>query len=189
MQRYSKLEILQKKNYLFWLGGVLKKPLCTVFCEFWATFGSVHTERCFVFKGHALPRHRVCECYSCSMQTEPFGTLSVERIAVYRAVKSLVVGAVHTQLVRASGVRCEFNEGASPVGGNDVIVGDSLLAVLMADSLAWTVHDIRAERQVYRAVTRLSWDAVEQCGVFLLHLALCKLALQQRVNFGIACHE
>lgn len=105
MQRYSKLEILQKKNYLFCLGGVLKKPLCTVFCEFWATFGSVHAEWCLVFKGHALSRHGVCECYACGVQTESFGTLSVERIAVYRAVKSLVVGAVHTQLVGASGVR------------------------------------------------------------------------------------
>ena len=58
-------------------------------------------------KGHSLTRHRVGECYSVAVQTEPLTLSSIEFIADDGATETVGVGAVHAQLVGAAGVGIE----------------------------------------------------------------------------------
>lgn len=50
-------------------------------------------------KGHSLTRHRVGECYSVAVQTEPLTLSSIEFVTDDGTAQAIGVSTVHAQLV------------------------------------------------------------------------------------------
>ena len=77
---------------------------------------------------HSLTCNGVGEFYLVAVQTESFGLVAVEFIADDGTAQAIGVGTVHAQLVGASRVGPEGEEGLSPLFCQYPILGDGAFA-------------------------------------------------------------
>lgn len=94
-----------------------------------------------LFKVHFLPCYGVFEPYFSSMKHQSFALVSVEFIAYNGASEPVGVSTVNAQLVGSSGMGVEGYE----VVGDELIVGDGLLAVFHVHHLPRPVHGVWAQ--------------------------------------------
>ena len=113
-------------------------------------------------------------------------TVSVEGVAKDRTSKTLIVGAVHTQLMRPAHKRIQRHEGTA-VGQKALyaVIGYGCLAVVEVDTLTWPVHDVGNEGQRYSALPAVmryaeplrTWSATQHRRLAVEHSLVALLNL------------
>ena len=98
------------------------------------------------------------------------GCVAIQRVAEYRVVQPVAVGAVHAQLVCAASARAEQN-----VVAVSYVVGYGLFAMLLVHALPRTVQEVGRQRQRDGApLLGVARTAVaEHCPVGFPHFVVC----------------
>ena len=128
-------------------------------------------------KVHQLAGGWVGESDAFGMKIKAVGGSTVEDVAFDGHSQSVGMGAVDAQLVGAPRFGVELDAAIPFIN----IVGDSWFSVAAIDRVAWGVEGVAQDGQgddSFGRAMRGKWG-LEDCHIFLLHLVLHKLLLQQ----------
>lgn len=98
-----------------------------------------------LIEGHSLAGGRMGEGEMGGVKVEAVGWGAVEVVALDRASEAFGMGGMDAQLMGATRLWIEVQEGGAVGCADDVVVGDGLLAVLVVDHLPWTVEGVGKE--------------------------------------------
>ena len=118
--------------------------------------------------------------------------LSIKFITHNGSIETVLMRAMHTQLMRAPRERIESHKGtpasAILLHRQELIFSDSLLAAGIIDLLRRTVEIIGRERKGYYTIA-VYRNTVEQCHIFFRNLATRKKSLHSLVGFNAFCRH